>query len=82
MNDYAINADMPYEEAAGLLEAAVDQLEKGNLTLEQSLLVFEKAMGLVRHCNGKLDEIEKRITMLVEGKEGIKEKEIVPEDIR
>lgn len=70
---------LSYEEAASALEEAVMRLEKGDLALEESILVFEKAVGLVRLCNTRLDEIEKRITQLVEGKEGAGEKDFLPE---
>lgn len=71
--------DLTYEEAANELEKAVSMLEKGDLSLEESILVFENAVGLVRLCNMRLDEIEKRITILVEGKDGVREKEFLPD---
>ena len=60
-------------------EKAIALLEKGDLSLEQSIQVFEKAIGLVRLCNMKLDEVEKKITMLVEGKDGVRETEFEPD---
>jgi exonuclease VII small subunit len=38
--------------------------------LEDSLSAFEKGIGLVRFCNHKLSEVEKKIEMLVKEKEG------------
>lgn len=73
--------NMTYEEAAVELERAVLLLEKGDLSLEDSISVFEKAIGLVRMCNKKLDEIEKKITILVDGKDGIREKEFAPDAV-
>lgn len=69
------NLDMPYEQAATELESVVNLLESGNLTLEDSIKMFERGIKLVRLCNKRLDEIEKRITILVEGKDGIAEKD-------
>ncbi|NLW02436.1 MAG: exodeoxyribonuclease VII small subunit [Clostridiaceae bacterium] len=71
--------ELTYEEAANELEKAIALLEKGDLSLEQSIQVFEKAIGLVRLCNMKLDEVEKKITMLVEGKDGVRETEFEPD---
>lgn len=73
------NRELTYEEAACELEKAIAVLEKGELPLEESIKIFEKAIGLVRLCNTKLDEIEKKITILVEGKEGVRETDFVPD---
>jgi exodeoxyribonuclease VII small subunit len=48
----------------------VEQLECGELPLEESLAVFEKGVGLVHYCNQKLVEVEKKIELLVKDKEG------------
>lgn len=74
------NKDMPYEQAALELEGVVNLLESGDLTLEDSIRMFERGISLVRLCNKKLDEIEKRITLLVEGKDGVVEKDFLTED--
>lgn len=75
------NKELTYEEAASELEKAIALLEKGDLPLEQSIQVFEKAIGLVRLCNMKLDEIEKKITILVEGKDGVREADFKPDGL-
>jgi exodeoxyribonuclease VII small subunit len=72
-------SELSYEQAANQLESAVQRLEKGDLTLEESIRIFEQAVGLVRLCNARLDEIEKRITILVEGKEEVREKDFLPD---
>jgi exodeoxyribonuclease VII small subunit len=74
-------ADITYEQAVLELESVVDMLESGDLPLEESIKVFEKGISLVRICNKKLDDIEKRITLLVEGKDGIIEKDFNPDDL-
>jgi exodeoxyribonuclease VII small subunit len=63
-------ADKRFESALEELEQIVEQLESGELTLEDSLSAFEKGVGLVRFCNQKLNEVEKKIEMLVRDKEG------------
>jgi exodeoxyribonuclease VII small subunit len=63
-------ADKKFESALEELEQVVEQLESGELSLEDSLSAFEKGVGLVRFCNQKLTEVEKKIEMLVKDKEG------------
>jgi exodeoxyribonuclease VII small subunit len=59
-----------FETALEELEVVVEQLETGELTLEDSLEAFEKGVGLVKYCNQKLDEVEKKVELLVKDKEG------------
>lgn len=72
--------NLTYEQAALELENVVNLLEKGDLPLEDSINMFEKGISLVRICNKKLDDIEKRITLLVEGKDGLTEKDFQPDE--
>jgi exodeoxyribonuclease VII small subunit len=46
------------------LEALVDKLEGGNLTLEESIRSFEEGMGLVKNCSTVLQEADLRIQKL------------------
>ena len=64
------SGDKKFESALEELEEVVDRLESGELSLEDSLTAFEKGVGLVRFCNQKLNEVEKKIEMLVKDKEG------------
>jgi exodeoxyribonuclease VII small subunit len=59
-----------FEVALEELEGVVEQLETGELPLEESLAAFEKGVGLVNYCNQKLTEVEKKVEMLVKDKEG------------
>lgn len=61
---------MKFEEALGELERVVEQLESGDLSLEESLAAFEEGVRLVKFCNQKLAEVEKKIELLVKDKEG------------
>lgn len=73
--------DMPYEQAMAELESVVNLLESGDLTLDESIKMFERGVSLVRLCNKKLDDIEKRITLIIEGKDGETEKDFAPEGL-
>ena len=65
-----IPANKKFEAALEDLELVVEQLETGELSLEDSLEAFEKGVGLVKYCNQKLDEVEKKVEVLVKDKDG------------
>jgi len=55
---------MGLEEALDDLERIVAELEEGKLVLEESLVLFERGMSLVRLCNARLQSAEQRIESL------------------
>jgi exodeoxyribonuclease VII small subunit len=59
-----------FESAMEEIEQVVEQIESGELSLEESLAAYEKGVGLVKFCHQKLNEVEKRIEFLVKDKEG------------
>ena len=63
--------DIKFEDALQRLEQIVDQLEAGELPLEQSLKVFEEGVALARHCAKYLEEAEKRIELLTKDESGL-----------
>jgi len=63
-------SDKKFETALEELENLVEQLESGDLSLEDSLAAFEKGVGLIKLCNQKLNDVEKKIEVLVRDKEG------------
>lgn len=62
-----------FENALKELEEIVERLEKGDLSLEESLQLFERGVGLARFCHRKLEEAKRKVEVLV--KEG---SELVP----
>ena len=58
-----------FEDALERLEKIVETLEKGNLSLEDSMKAFMEGIKLVQFCNQKLEEADKKIEMLVRGSE-------------
>lgn len=58
--------DLSFEEAFGELEALVQQLEDGNLPLEDNIRLFERGSLLARHCQSLLDQAELRVQQLTE----------------
>lgn len=64
------NHEKKFEEALRELESVVERLEGGELSLEDSLAAFEEGVKLVKYCNQKLTDVEKKIELLVKDKEG------------
>ena len=58
--------DPPFEDLYKNLEETVEKLEKGGLSLEQSIALYEEGMQLAKQCQGILDGAEQRITKLRE----------------
>ena len=58
-----------FESCLEELEKVVHELEAGDLTLERSLELFERGMGLSESCRKQLEEAETRVEMLIR-KEG------------
>jgi exodeoxyribonuclease VII small subunit len=61
-----------FEDAMRELEDIVKRLESGDLPLEESLKIFEKGVTLSRFCFNKLEEAEKRVSILIKDEGGIK----------
>jgi len=59
-----------FEESLRKLEAIVDQLEKGDLSLEDSLKLFEEGVSLSAVCKKELDAAEGKVQMLVKQRDG------------
>jgi exodeoxyribonuclease VII small subunit len=64
MND-DLNA-LSFEEALTELDSIVAKLEAGDLTLEESLALFERGQKLATRCNKQLDEASLRVEQLSE----------------
>lgn len=56
----------PFEESLARLEALVEEMENGDLTLEDSLKKFEEGIKLTRECQQALKTAEQKVQMLVE----------------
>jgi exodeoxyribonuclease VII small subunit len=54
-----------FEESLKKLESIVDKLEKGDLSLEESLKLFEEGVGLSAVCKKELEEAEGKVEILL-----------------
>ena len=58
-------ATSSFEDSLAKLEKIVEQMESGDLKLEDSLKLFEQGMKLTAECNQRLNEIEKKVKTLL-----------------
>jgi exodeoxyribonuclease VII small subunit len=74
-------AKKTFEQSLKELEKIVQELESGDLPLEEAVKKFEQGIQLSKFCSEKLDETERRITMLVKNSQGeISEQPFVSEE--
>jgi exodeoxyribonuclease VII small subunit len=59
-----------FEESLKKLESVVEQLEKGDQSLEESLKLFEEGVGLSAACKKELDAAEGKVQMLIKQRDG------------
>jgi exodeoxyribonuclease VII small subunit len=59
-----------FEQSLKRLEAIVDQLEKGDLALEDSLKLFEEGVKLSSGCKKELDAAEGKVQVLIKQRDG------------
>ncbi len=59
-----------FEESLKKLESIVEQLEKGDLALEDSLKLFEQGVNLSAACKQELEAAEGKVQMLVKQRDG------------
>lgn len=65
-----------FEESMTELESIVTKLEAGDVTLDDSIELFEEGIKLAKNCQKKLDDAEKKVKLLTTNRDG----EIVAED--
>ena len=61
---------MSFEEALGALESIVQQLERGDVPLDQSITLYERGEALRLACQQRLDAAQARIEKIVTGADG------------
>lgn len=63
-------ANPSFEANLRQLEQLVQQMEQGELTLEQSLSTFEQGVALTRACQQALDKAEQKVNLLLQDEQG------------
>ncbi len=69
-------AKKTFETAMKQLEQIVQDLETGDMPLEKAIKKFEEGIQISKYCSEKLDESEKKITLLMRDSDGKKISEI------
>jgi exodeoxyribonuclease VII small subunit len=72
--------DSNFEELMTKLEEITSELETDKLSLDESVKLFEEGMKISKECNSKLEDAEKRITILINSNDEIKEENFIPEE--
>ncbi len=63
-SDTTIADNTPFEQALAELEQLVEVMERGDLSLDESLQSFERGIALTRHCQESLQAAEQKVSML------------------
>ncbi len=59
-----------FEEAFARLEAILDRLNRGTISLDESLKLYEEANQLIATCHKRLNEAERKIEILDKNRTG------------
>ena len=59
-----------FEDALARLETIVNELERGELPLDESLRIFEEGIKLSKTCLKMLDDAERKVEILIQDKDG------------
>lgn len=73
-------SEQSFEAGLKRLEEVLDSLEHGDLALEEAMRAFEEGVQLVRLCHKKLDEVEKRVDLLLKDDAGQFFTRVFPEE--
>lgn len=66
----SLNMNKSFEEQIAELEKIINDLENGNLNLDDSVVKFEEGMKIAKECNKMLENAEKKITILLNDENG------------
>jgi exodeoxyribonuclease VII small subunit len=66
-----------FEENMAELESVVESLGEGDITLDESLKLFEKGIKLSNACQNMLDKAEQKVTVLISENDEVIEEDFV-----
>ncbi len=73
--------EMKFEDKLAQLETIVEKLEKGQISLDDSLALFEHGIILAKECNAILENARQRVEKLIEEDNDLKSEEFdMPDD--
>ncbi|HTG71480.1 MAG TPA: exodeoxyribonuclease VII small subunit [Candidatus Udaeobacter sp.] len=68
------NSELTFEQAMERLDSIVSKLENGDVPLETAIELFQEGMKLSQLCGGKLEQVERKIELLIETEQGFQKK--------
>lgn len=72
--------ELNFEEAMDRLEEIVSELENGDVPLEKAIDLFQQGMKLSQICGSKLEQVERKIEMIVEEDGELRKKPFDPSE--
>ena len=63
-------SEIKFEESLKKLEKIVEDLEKGDLSLDEALKKYQDGIGLARMCAERLENAKKKVELLTKNKKG------------
>ncbi len=64
-----MTTEQTFEQSYARLEEILEKINQAEVSLENSLSLYEEADTLIQSCNKKIDSAEKKITMLMKNRE-------------
>ena len=72
--------EIKFEDAMNELETIANTLEKGDLSLEESVSKFEEGMKLAKQCSSIIEKAEKKITIFLKKEDKLEEENFETEN--
>jgi exodeoxyribonuclease VII small subunit len=69
-NEEQAQTEISFEAAFSRLDQILEKMNSGSVSLDDSLKLFEEANSLINICNERLNKAEKKIQILVKGRNG------------
>lgn len=71
-----------FEELLNKLESITSKLEKeDDISLDESMKLFEEGIDISKKCNKKIEEAEKKISILIKENDEIKEENFIQSEV-
>ncbi|NLG51032.1 MAG: exodeoxyribonuclease VII small subunit [Chloroflexi bacterium] len=80
MNTYDEIETLSFEDSYDRLERVIQRLENGNLSLDESVALYEEGMRLAQHCGRKLDDAQLKVFRLLSAAADEMDRETLAED--
>jgi exodeoxyribonuclease VII small subunit len=64
------NDELSFEKSIKRLEDILEKMNSGNISLDDSLKLFEEANHLINSCGKRLESAEKKVETLIKNREG------------